>query len=168
MAKRDITFRSVGVQQGDPGLEKEINIRGFGIKTPIEIGTGRSGIFEMHFNAVSQAEDNLRNLILTNHGERLGNHGYGANLRTLTTEVSSIDDFDTIAMERIRNAVTKHMPFVELSSFSSDFGGTSGASAGPSDGVPAGMTRINMRIKYRIPQLRSPERAIEISMYCVG
>tara|TARA_Y100000310_G_scaffold282472_1_gene303742 strand:+ start:1411 stop:1917 length:507 start_codon:yes stop_codon:yes gene_type:complete len=168
MGKREISFRSVGEQTGDPDLLKEVSTVPYGIRTPIALGTGRSGIFEMHYDPVSQIEDNLRNLILTNHGERLGNHSYGGNLRILTAELSSLDDFDTIAMESIRKAVTTSMPFVELSSFSSDFGGTPGATPGPKDGVPAGMTRVDMRIKYAVPQLRVIDRVMSVSIYCAG
>ena len=61
------------------------------------------------------------------------------------------------------------MPFVELSSFSSDFGGTTGgATAGPKDGVAPGMTRIDMKIKYNVVQLRVIDKAILVSIYCSG
>ena len=85
----------------------------YGIKTPLQLGEGRSGIFQMHFNSVENIDDNLKNLILTNSGERLGNYGYGANLRPLVSELSHarLDDFDTIAMESISRAVKKYMPF---------------------------------------------------------
>ena len=169
MGKRELSFRSVGEQVGNPDLLTPVKPVPYGIKTPLSLGTGMSGIFEMHYNPISQIEDNFRNLILTNHGERLGNHSYGANLRPLTMELSSLDDFDTIAMERISRAVRNHMPFVELSSFSSDFGGSSGgATSGPKDGVATGMTRIDMKIKYSVPQLRVIDRSILVSIYCSG
>jgi len=169
MGKRELSFKSVGEQTGDPDLFQDVKKVPYGIKTPLVLGTGQSGIFQMHYDPISQIEDNLRNLILTNHGERLGNHTYGANLRPLTLELSSLDDFDTNAMQRISNAVTNHMPFVELSSFSSEFGGTTGgATAGPKDGVAPGMTRIDMKLKYNVIQLRVIDKSILISIYCSG
>jgi|TARA_Y100000310_G_scaffold345692_1_gene468341 phage baseplate assembly protein W len=169
MSKRDISFRSVGELSSDPSLFQTVTEIPYGIKTPLALGTGRSGIFEMHYDPVSQLEDNLKNLILTNKGERLCNYNYGANLRPLTLELSSLDDFDTVAMESISQAVISHMPFIELSSFSSDFGGTSeGASPGPMDGVALSMTRIDMRIKYNVPRLRIADKVLSVSIYCAG
>ena len=168
MIKHEISFKSSGVQVADPTLIKTVDPSPYGIKTPLSLGEGRSGIFTMHFNPLSQIEDNLRNLILTNHGERLGNFTYGCNLRPLTTELSNQDDFDQLAMERISSSVKRYMSFVELSTFTSDFGGTQSATAGPEQGVAKGMTRVDMRIKYSIPRLRVGERSLEISLYCIG
>jgi len=168
VSKHEISFRSVGIQVGDPSLLKTIDPAPYGIKTPVQLGEGRSGIFQMHFNPVEQIDDNLKNLILTNSGERLGNYGYGASLRSLTTELSATDDFDAIAMESISNAVQKYMPFIELSTFSSDFGGTDNAVAGPEAGVPLSMTKINIVVKYSVPKLRIAERALSVSIYCIG
>jgi len=168
MSKEAILFKSVGTQTGDPDLLKPVESLPFGIKTPVQLGEGRSGIFQMHFNPIEQVEDNLKNLILTNSGERLGNYGYGANLRPLALELSSTDDFDSIAMQSISTAVKKHMPFVELSTFSSDFGGTDNAVPGGEQGVPLSMTKINMIVKYSVPQLRIIDRSLGVSIYCVG
>ena len=52
----------------------------YGIKTPLRHGSDRAGIFEMNFNIGDQIADNLRNLVQTNHGERLGHFDFGANL----------------------------------------------------------------------------------------
>ena len=168
MFKYEINFKSSGVQVGDPSLIKEVDSLPYGIKTPLSLGDGRSGIFTMNFDPLSQIEDNLKNLILTNHGERLGNYSYGCNLRSLTTELTSRDDYDQMAMERISSAIRKFMPFVELSTFTSDFGGADSATAGPSQGVPQSMARIDMRIKYSVPRLKVGERSLEVSLYCIG
>ena len=57
-----------------------------GIKTPLELGSGRDGMLKMHDNLKNQIKDNLKNLLLTNHGERLGNYNFGANLDELLFE----------------------------------------------------------------------------------
>ena len=59
------------------------------IKTPLELGMGASGLFEMHTNVGDAIRDNLRNLLLTNHGERLIHTDLGANLRPLLTELAA-------------------------------------------------------------------------------
>jgi phage baseplate assembly protein W len=168
MGKAEICFKSCGTQVGDPSLLKTVDPKPYGIKTPVQLGEGRSGIFQMHFNPVEQIDDNLKNLILTNSGERLGNYGYGANLRPLVAEVSAREDFDAMAMDSISRAVQKYMPFVELSTFSSDFGGTDGATPGGQDGVPLSMTRVDLLVKFSVPKLRIGERALNVSLLCIG
>ena len=47
----------------------------------------------MNTDPVRQLADNFRNLIMTNHGERLGRYNYGANLNSLIfLELSSLFD----------------------------------------------------------------------------
>ena len=159
----EITFKSSGIKTTDPRLRKEIYAPPVGIKTPIQIGEGRSNLFVMHFDPVSQIDDNLRNLILTNHGERLGNYSYGANLKRLTTELTSQDDFDALAMEKITKAVRDHMPFVELDGFQSSF-----KAIDKGNSSMGSLTKIDLTIKYGIPQLRATGRVISVSLYCIG
>ena len=71
----------------------------------------------MHFDAGDQVSDNLRNLIKTNHGERLGQPDFGANIRPLLFEMTPEVDFEAEVMQRIKTATAKHMPFVNLVSF---------------------------------------------------
>jgi phage baseplate assembly protein W len=160
--KFDINFKGSGVRVGDQSLSQKIDSIPYGIKTPIQVGEGRSGIFKMHFDPISQVDDNLKNLILTNHGERLGNFGYGANLRSLTTELTSQDDFDKIAMERISFAVKQFMPFVELGTFSSN------PVTSPWTGVAKSMAKVDITVKFSIPSLRIGERELNISLHCIG
>lgn len=115
-----LTFKHVGIKKFES--ENELltrTLKPIGIKTPIEYGRQGEGIFHMHYDVRDQIADNLKNLILTNHGERLGLYDLGANLRPLVTEFSSKDDFDSEAMLRINTAVQKYMPFVTLIGFDS-------------------------------------------------
>ena len=157
----DYSFKSSGVKSDDPRLVREVLSPPKGIKTPLELGTGRSGIFQMHFNDASQISDNLKNLILTNWGERLGNYYYGANLRSLTTEVTALEDFDAEAMMRIQSAVKNFMPYVELEGFNS----TIDKSVSPTGN---GTSVIGITVRYNIPQLRITGRAISAHLYCIG
>ena len=65
------------------------------------------GLFEMHFDNRSQVKDNLRNLLQTNWGERIGLYAFGANLNELVGELSSQEDFDSEAMLRIKSTITR-------------------------------------------------------------
>ena len=160
----EISFKSSGIKSTDPGLKKIVENPPVGIRTPIEIGIGRSGIFQMHFNPISQIDDNLKNLILTNKGERLGNYSYGADLRRLTTELSAMDNFDSIAMSKISDAVKKYMPFVELDSFQS----SSDRSVDRDLSEKGSITKIDLVVRYAVPQLKVTGRVITVSLYCIG
>jgi phosphate starvation-inducible protein PhoH len=43
----------------------------FGIKTPMALAGAGEGLLAMNYNIADQFADNLRNLLLTNWGERL-------------------------------------------------------------------------------------------------
>lgn len=116
-----------------------------GIKLPLKLGSERSGIFEMNFNAAEAISSNLRNLVMTNHGERIGNFLYGSNLGPLCTEYASSDDFDAEAMRRIQSAVDAFLPSVQLNDFTAKF----------IENSDSGILVIQMRIKYDIPSLQS-------------
>lgn len=115
-----LSFKDVGFlsNQNNPATNPGDNLLPIGFKTPLESDDG-SSIFKMHYDLTEQITDNLRNLILTNHGERLAFYDFGANLRPLLTDFGNKDNFDAEAMTRIKKAVTKFMPFVELIGFES-------------------------------------------------
>lgn len=125
-----------------------------GIKTPLSLG-GQDGLLAMHFDLADQISDNLKNLLLTNWGERLGQYFFGANLKPLTTEFVSQDNFDSEAVIRIKSAVNRWLPFVELIDFMSEIDRLENRNTGI----------IRVTITYNIPQLNIPERRIQIVLY---
>lgn len=150
-----INFKSVGTtaqQVQESALQT--SPRPIGIKTPLELG-GQTGLFVMHYDLDKQLSDNLRNLLLTNWGERLGQYFFGANLRSLTTEYSSQENFDTEAVVRIKNAVATWMPYIDLVDFISE--------VNRNDNVSTGI--INLTISYNIPALNVVDRRIQITLY---
>ena len=147
-------WKSAGTSvHSDPRLSEPVTPSPVGVKLPLSPGTGRSGLFEMHFNPIDQIKDDFRNLVLTNHFERLGNPLYGANLRPLTTEYSALDHFEAAAMDRIQQAVLNFMPIIDLDDFSSTF---------IKDTDPA-LLRIDMSIKYNIPKLGAMGNILTVS-----
>ena len=109
-----IDFKNVG-SEFDRGTSKRPTTLPIGIKTPIRRGS-RFGVFDMHTDAVEQIKDNLKNLILTNHGERVMFTDYGADLRSIlfmmVTELTS-DVVSEIAV-KIKDAADKYMPYIVL------------------------------------------------------
>lgn len=109
-----IDFKNVGSDY-DMGTAKKLVVKPIGIKTPIRRGT-TFGLFDMHTNPLEQIKDNLKNLILTNNGERVILTDYGANLRSILFMMSSelTSDVVTKIAIKIKEAVDKYMPYVEL------------------------------------------------------
>ena len=126
-----------------------------GIKTPLRLND--NNLFAMHYDNADQVHDNLRNLLLTNWGERLGFYYFGANLRDLTSELSSLDAFDSEAIQRIKDSVSAWMPFVSLKDFSSRFDKEENENVGI----------LKIAITYNVPQLKIENRALQISLHVI-
>lgn len=91
-----------------------------GIKTPLEKGKHSKGetLFKMHFDISNQIEDNLKNLIMTQKGERLGFPDYGTNLRQIySNNTLSQEEVANIASNEINSVVSKYMPSISLTEF---------------------------------------------------
>lgn len=126
----------------------------YGIKTPLSIAT-KDGILAMNYSLEEQFADNLRNLLQTNWGERLGLFQFGANLKPLTTEFVSQESFDNEAIDRIKNAVERWMPFIELEDYSSI--------VDRNENYNTGILRIN--ITYNIPALEVTRKGLQVTLY---
>lgn len=127
-----------------------------GIKTPLALG-GDEGIFAMNMTLPDQINDNLRNLLLTNWGERVGFYDFGANLRPLASEFTTQDDFDAEAVQRIKGAVTRWMPFVSLDDFLSEVDRIENKNTGV----------IRITVTYTVPALNTPKRALQVTLYVI-
>lgn len=123
-----------------------------GIRTPMSFGTNGEGLVKMHTSLSDTVHDNLKNLLLTNHGERLVHYDLGANLRPLVADFTSKDNFDAEAMIRINTAVAKWMPFVSLIGFDSR----------PEFIDNRYVGRIVILVVYSVTQLGITERALEV------
>lgn len=153
------SFKSSGILKTNQVAEKaERELVGLpvGIITPLRLGTNE-GIFAMNYSLEDQIADNLRNLIQTNWGERLGLYQYGANLRPILVDYSTQEDFDSLAIQRINAAVSKWMPYVSLEDFISS-----------TDRVENLNTAIvKLLITYTIPSIETKKRAVEIILYVI-
>lgn len=151
------SFKSVGKTKDQEAIEAvQRTQHPFGIKTPLSLGT-TDGILEMNYSLEEQFADNLRNLLLTNWGERLGLYKFGANLKPLTTEFVSQDNFDNEAIARIQDAVNQWMPFIDLEDFSSI--------VDRNENINTAIIRIN--ITYNIPALNVARKGLQISLYVI-
>jgi len=150
-----ISFKDVGTKEEerrDSPLFRNRSRLAIGIKTPLEVDPTGKELFLMHFELKNQIKDNLKNLLLTNHGERVEQYSFGANLLSLMAEYSNKDDFDTEAMLRINTAIGKFMPFVVPLEFDST----------PNKEISDIVGKIRILVVYSVPSLNIPNDRIEL------
>ena len=128
-----------------------------GIKTPVTLSETGKSFIEMHNNFPDQIHDNLTNLILTNHGERLGLPDFGANLAELTFEMQE-ENTQSVAMSRVSAAVRKYMPYVSLETFTPVIDHLDNKE----------VAKIGLVIGYKIPKLKTKLRQLEVILYSAG
>lgn len=152
------SFKSAGKLATDVERERINNntsVIHFGIKTPLQLG---SDIFlTTNRDVASQIKDNLRNLVQTNWGERVGRFDFGANLREISTERMAREDFDNEAIARISSAVNRWMPYVSLEDFESNM----------DQEFLDGNTLVRIKITYSIPQVNVVNQALEVAIYTI-
>jgi phage baseplate assembly protein W len=152
------SFKSVGKTPEQKLVEKiESTKTPIGIKTPLRLNYGDGEILVTYYSLAETVHDNLKNLILTNWGERLGLYNFGANLKPLMTELVSQDDFDTAAIERIGTAVSKWMPYVSLDNYTSVINRNDNRI----------LAKINIQITYNVPTLNVTNKLLEINLYAM-
>lgn len=155
--RKEYSFRSVGNTKRDSQNTIEKKERPpIGIKTPIQL-SNKDGLFEMHRDVADQISDNLRNLILTNHGERLGFYDFGANIRPLVFNLGT-EDADIVAIDRISKAVGKYLPFVTLDNFH--------VFVDHFDNKE--VAKIGIVITYLVPAIDDNVRKLEVMLYVGG
>lgn len=129
-----------------------------GIKTPISLSdVGENSFVKMNTNFGDQIHDNLINLILTNHGERLALPDFGANLKELAFEMQT-ESGQTEAMGRINSAIGKFMPFVVPVSFAPVVDYFENKD----------VAKVGVRMSYTVPRLNIKERGLEILIFSAG
>lgn len=154
------SFKSVGktsTQTRSEELSTTVADLPVGIVTPIRLGDRSEGIFKMNFSLADQIADNLRNLVQTNWGERLGQYFFGANLQELTTEIVSKDDFENESMARIKSAVERWMPYVNLIDFDSSIDNQFRLATG----------RIRLNITYTVAGVQDLPRSLQIDLFII-
>ena len=162
MSHSQFKFKSSGVRTTDRRfVSKKTVDRPIGIKTPLELG---NDIFKMNNNPIRQLTDNFRNLIMTNHGERLGMFDFGANLNAVVFEYSHSPNFESIVGESIINAVQKYIPSIVVTNISTSFVDETEKN----NLNKLGLTKVRIRIDYSVPKFKSPNLALEVDINVGG
>lgn len=133
-----------------------------GIKTPVRFGQKKSKLFEMNEDPIEQIKDNLKNLIQTNQGERLGRFTFGCNLRSLLFERVGLDeDFNRVATEHIQKQVNLYIPAIQIDNIE--------YSVFKKDKYDnRTIAEIIISILFSIPQARIGNKRIDIKLACGG
>tara|TARA_B100001564_G_scaffold283058_1_gene245652 strand:- start:124 stop:645 length:522 start_codon:yes stop_codon:yes gene_type:complete len=93
-------------------IEKDLNPDVFiGISLPLDYGS--QGFFNKTRTTLQQTRSNIRNLLLTIKGERLGNPTFGSDLMRIVFDQDAGDIGDRIE-EAIRTSVSEWLPYVTV------------------------------------------------------
>lgn len=153
------SFKSVGQAQDEYVAQREniVPQSPIGILTPVSFAQSGGTLFSMSFDIKDQISDNLKNLLLTNRGERLMLNDFGADLRPLTIEVAN-ENIINSAIVRISKTVGKYMPFVDLQDFETR---TEPSLSGNTVGTV-------VRVTYSVPSIGLTNQAVEVVIYAAG
>lgn len=151
------SFKSVGELESTNRLqEKEIRQKvPIGIATPVQLGS--NSLLNMHTERLKVIKDNFRNMILTNHGDRLGFYDFGANLEELTFELGS-EDGDAEATRRIAKTTSKYMPYINLDTFEPFVEKFDNQHTG----------KVGIRVVYTVPAINIEKQGLEVLLYVSG
>jgi phage baseplate assembly protein W len=93
-------------------IEKDLNPDVFiGVSLPLDYGS--QGFFNKTRTTLEQTRSNIRNLLLTIKGERLGNPTFGSDLMRIIFDQDAGDIGDRIE-EAIRTSISEWLPYVTV------------------------------------------------------
>jgi len=90
----------------------ENNYKGLGID--INTNSNSNGIFAVNYTTLTQAKSNLKNLLLTKKGERVGLPTFGCDIWKVLFEPIVDGDIDTEVENSILEAVETWLPYLEV------------------------------------------------------
>lgn len=133
-------------------IEKDLNEDVY-IGVALPLGHNLQGFFERTKSSLEQAKHNIKNLLLTRKGERLGNPNFGSDLFTVLFEQEG-DDIETKVEEAIRSAMSEYLPFVNIVSIQTIFS--------PND---KNIINVSMRFSLNIDSTVTEQLSIDVSNY---
>ena len=85
-----------------------------GVVLPVRLG--QTGMFDQSTSIIQQVRSNLKNLILTKKGERVGQPELGCDIWKILFDPISEDTLD-LARDSVISAVDRWLPFIEITDF---------------------------------------------------
>ena len=97
--------------------ENDYKIIGIGINKT----SNSNGIFSVNYTTLTQAKDNLKNLILTHKGERIMNPEFGCDIWKLLFEPIIEEEIDKQIENTIVDAVSIWLPYLNIDEILFDY-----------------------------------------------
>tara|TARA_R110002124_G_scaffold154151_3_gene321150 strand:+ start:785 stop:1288 length:504 start_codon:yes stop_codon:yes gene_type:complete len=163
MVLASFSFKSSGTRVDDSVNNKDkelsLNNQTVGIKTPLTNFRGDQ-IFDMHNDFIDQIKDNLRNLLLTNRGERLGLYNFGTNLSELVFEYQNRKDFTQEITKRIIESTKIYIPAIEIDNIEV----IKTEKSNKFELNKRGLAGVNLRVDFSIPVARVTNQSIAVEL----
>ena len=100
-------------------IENDLNEDTYiGLELPLDVSS--EGIFKRTKTALQQAKSNIKNLLMTRKGERLGNPEFGSELLAVIFEQEG-EDVEIVVEEAIRSAMSQWLPFIIIDEIETNF-----------------------------------------------
>ena len=116
----------------------------------------QEGYFKRTKTALEQAKSNIRNLLLTNKGERLGNPTFGTNLLSLVFTQENTD-LEARVEEEIRASMAEFLPFINIVSIETNFSEENMSTA-----------IVNLRFTLNVDTTSEENLTLDFSNYNIG
>tara|TARA_Y100000817_G_scaffold306975_1_gene292822 strand:+ start:851 stop:1270 length:420 start_codon:yes stop_codon:yes gene_type:complete len=116
----------------------------------------QEGYFKRTKTALEQAKSNIRNLLLTNKGERLGNPTFGTNLLSLVFTQENTD-LEARVEEEIRASMAEFLPFINIVSIETNFSEENMSTA-----------IVNLRFTLNVDTTSEENLTLDFSNYNLG
>jgi len=92
--------------------EKDLNPNTYiGMALPLNAGNNLD--FKLTKTSLEQAQHNLRNLLLTNKGERIAQPEFGSNLRSICFEPDN-EDLPTKIEDEVKKTTETWLPYIQI------------------------------------------------------
>ena len=136
-------------------IENDLNEDTFiGLELPLTYTS--EGYFKRTKTALEQARSNIKNLLLTNKGERLGNPTFGTNLLSLVFSQENTD-LESRVEEEIRAAMSEFLPFINIVNIETNFSDENMSTA-----------IVNLRFTLNVDVTSEANLTLDFSNYNIG
>ncbi len=129
--------------------ENQYKILGIGINKKSD----SNGIFAVNYTTISQARENLKNLILTKKGERVMQPEFGCDIWELLFEPISEDVISTQIESSILSAVEIWLPYINIDKIIFDY-----------DENDIDSNKINVEVKFSLKSNPTITESININI----
>ena len=123
-----------------------------GLELPLNF-SGNNGFFNRTKTAIQQAKHNIKNLLLTKKGERLGNPTFGSDLFAILFEQEG-DDLESKVEEAVRSAMSEFLPFINVNAIRTVFSSSN-----------RNIINVSMQFSLNVDSSSSDELSLDINNY---